>query len=177
VLVLDEPTNHMDLESVQVLEEVLKDYRGTILMVTHDKSLIESVCERILVVFNGSVIEIGDIEEYLKLSSKVSDSSEEDTKDAKEKLMAFQRSKKLKNRVKSLKKRLGELEEEYLKKEGELARLEGKMKVHAADHEMLLTLHREHEKLTQKMEQILEEMDELSVKLKELGSTTSIWRS
>jgi len=174
VLVLDEPTNHMDLESVQVLEKVLKEYGGTILMVTHDRSLVESVCERIFVVFKGSVIEVGDVEEYLKLSSKISSPNEEDTK---ENRMAFQRLKKLKNRVKSLKKRLEKLEEEYLKKEEELARLEGEMKAHAADHEKLLKLHREHEKLTRKMEQILEEMDELSGELRELGSTTSIWRS
>jgi ATPase subunit of ABC transporter with duplicated ATPase domains len=41
VLVLDEPTNHLDLEAVEQLEAALRDYDGTVVLVTHDRRFIE----------------------------------------------------------------------------------------------------------------------------------------
>jgi ATPase subunit of ABC transporter with duplicated ATPase domains len=40
-LVLDEPTNHLDLEAIDELEAALDDYRGTVVLVTHDRRLLE----------------------------------------------------------------------------------------------------------------------------------------
>jgi ATP-binding cassette subfamily F protein 3 len=48
VLLLDEPTNHLDLEAVLWLKSYLKTYPGTILMVSHDKTLLNDVCDHIL---------------------------------------------------------------------------------------------------------------------------------
>ncbi len=48
VLLLDEPTNHLDLEAVLWLKSYLKHYPGTILMVSHDKTLLNDVCDHIL---------------------------------------------------------------------------------------------------------------------------------
>jgi ATPase subunit of ABC transporter with duplicated ATPase domains len=42
-LVLDEPTNHLDLPAIEQLEEALEDYDGTLLLVTHDRRLLEAV--------------------------------------------------------------------------------------------------------------------------------------
>jgi len=47
VLVLDEPTNHLDLESISALSQAIERYEGTVLLVTHDHDLIESVATRI----------------------------------------------------------------------------------------------------------------------------------
>ena len=42
LLVLDEPTNHLDLEAIEQLERTLRAFRGTVVLVTHDRRLIEA---------------------------------------------------------------------------------------------------------------------------------------
>jgi ATPase subunit of ABC transporter with duplicated ATPase domains len=41
--VLDEPTNHLDLPAIEQLEQALEQFRGTVLLVTHDRALLEAV--------------------------------------------------------------------------------------------------------------------------------------
>jgi ATPase subunit of ABC transporter with duplicated ATPase domains len=59
-LVLDEPTNHLDLEAVEQLEQALDAFAGTLLLVTHDRRLLESVgIDRVVQVDAGRVSESG----------------------------------------------------------------------------------------------------------------------
>ena len=55
VLLLDEPTNHLDQEMIGWLEEYLKSFRGTILMVTHDRYFLDKVTDRILEIDCGKI--------------------------------------------------------------------------------------------------------------------------
>lgn len=55
VLLLDEPTNHLDSSMADWLEEMLKGFRGAIVMVTHDRYFLDSVCNRIIEVDRGSI--------------------------------------------------------------------------------------------------------------------------
>lgn len=55
LLILDEPTNHLDEDMIRWLEEYLKNFRGTILMVTHDRYFLDKVCNRILEVSHGKM--------------------------------------------------------------------------------------------------------------------------
>jgi len=58
VLVLDEPTNHLDLPAIEQLEEALDAYPGTLLLVTHDRRMLEAVhTNRWLEVADGRVTE------------------------------------------------------------------------------------------------------------------------
>ena len=58
LLVLDEPTNHLDLEAIEQLEEALGDYAGTLMLVTHDRRMLERVeITRRLRVEDGAVME------------------------------------------------------------------------------------------------------------------------
>jgi len=54
-LVLDEPTNHLDLESREALEEALEAFPGTVLLVTHDRALLDAVAERTLAIEDGGL--------------------------------------------------------------------------------------------------------------------------
>ena len=67
LLILDEPTNHLDLHAREQLEEALDQYEGTILLITHDRYMLERVCEKLLVFEDGRIrrVEYG-VEEYLK---------------------------------------------------------------------------------------------------------------
>ena len=55
VLILDEPTNHLDYDMVEWLEDYLKKWRGAIIMVTHDRYFLDSVCNRIVEIDKGSI--------------------------------------------------------------------------------------------------------------------------
>lgn len=55
VLILDEPTNHLDAEMAEWLENYLKSYRGAMVMVTHDRYFLDSVCNRIVEVDKGKI--------------------------------------------------------------------------------------------------------------------------
>ena len=55
LLLLDEPTNHLDMESIIWLENFLKDYNGAIVLVSHDKQFMTSVCNRTFDINNKKV--------------------------------------------------------------------------------------------------------------------------
>jgi len=55
VLILDEPTNHLDYDMIEWLEEFLRNWRGALIMVTHDRYFLDSVCNRIVEVDEGSI--------------------------------------------------------------------------------------------------------------------------
>lgn len=55
ILILDEPTNHLDQEMADWLEETLKKFRGSILMITHDRYFLDSICNRIIEVDKGKI--------------------------------------------------------------------------------------------------------------------------
>ncbi|MFI0401091.1 MAG: ATP-binding cassette domain-containing protein [Thiolinea sp.] len=57
LLVLDEPTNDLDAETLELLEELLIDYAGTLILISHDRSFLNSVVTRSIVFENGSICE------------------------------------------------------------------------------------------------------------------------
>jgi ATPase subunit of ABC transporter with duplicated ATPase domains len=67
ILVLDEPTSHLDLESISALSEGLQNYPGTVLFVAHDRDLISSTASRILAFTHGQLEDFpGDYEGFLE---------------------------------------------------------------------------------------------------------------
>jgi ATP-binding cassette subfamily F protein 3 len=67
LLLLDEPTNHLDLDMRQALEIALNDYEGAVVLVTHDRHLVASVCDRLWRVADGGVQPFdGDLEDYAR---------------------------------------------------------------------------------------------------------------
>ncbi len=56
VLLLDEPTNHLDYSSILWLENLLKDFKGSVLLITHDRSFLDNVCTRIIELDRGTIL-------------------------------------------------------------------------------------------------------------------------
>jgi ATP-binding cassette subfamily F protein 3 len=54
-LVLDEPTNHLDIESVEALEDALEEYEGTILLVSHDRAMLEALTSRVWILHDQHI--------------------------------------------------------------------------------------------------------------------------
>jgi ATPase subunit of ABC transporter with duplicated ATPase domains len=66
VMLMDEPTNHMDMESIEALNIALEKYSGTLVFVSHDREFVSSLANRIIEVKEGEVIDFhGNYEEYL----------------------------------------------------------------------------------------------------------------
>jgi len=66
VLLMDEPTNHMDMESIEALNTALDRYKGTLLFVSHDREFVSSIATRIIEIKPEGIVDYkGNYEEYL----------------------------------------------------------------------------------------------------------------
>ena len=72
LLLLDEPTNHLDIYSIEVLEDALIDYEGSLLLVSHNRHFINSICNKIYYLSEYGLEEFkGNFDEYkMKISEK-----------------------------------------------------------------------------------------------------------
>ncbi len=67
LLLLDEPTNHLDLEMRTALSLAIQDYVGAVVMVSHDRHMLRSACDRLLLVAHGKVVPCdGDLDDYAR---------------------------------------------------------------------------------------------------------------
>jgi ATP-binding cassette subfamily F protein 3 len=76
LVILDEPTNHLDIDSRAALIEAINDYPGAVILVSHDRYLLEACVDRLWIVQNGGVAAYdGDLDDYrrLILSGEASD--------------------------------------------------------------------------------------------------------
>jgi ATP-binding cassette subfamily F protein 3 len=67
LLILDEPTNHLDIDSRAVLAEALNDYEGAVLLIAHDRSMMETVVDRLWLTGGGTIQPFdGDMDDYAR---------------------------------------------------------------------------------------------------------------
>ncbi|MDB5448022.1 MAG: transporter, ATP-binding protein [Phenylobacterium sp.] len=68
LLILDEPTNHLDIDSRRALLDALNEYNGAVILITHDRSLMELVADRLWLAADGTIAPFdGDMDDYAKL--------------------------------------------------------------------------------------------------------------
>ena len=76
ILVLDEPSNHLDIEAMDALSEALQKFEGGVLMVSHDVTMLQNVCTSLWVCDNGRVEKFdGDVKAYKKKISAQADAA------------------------------------------------------------------------------------------------------
>jgi ATP-binding cassette subfamily F protein 3 len=67
LLILDEPTNHLDIDSRRALLDALNDYEGAVILITHDRSLLELVADRLWLTADGRIKPFaGDMDDYAR---------------------------------------------------------------------------------------------------------------
>ncbi len=130
-LLLDEPTNHLDIESVEALEDALAEYEGTILLVSHDRAMLEALTSRVWVLhdqhvtdFPGSFAEWEEQSREREHAASVAAAEHEALRRVKERKTTRRREVKGDdNRV-----ALRELRQKVEDSEKEVAALEGRIK-------------------------------------------------
>ena len=67
-LILDEPTNHIDITTREILEDTLNEYQGTILFVSHDRYFINKVATKVVAIENNKLVEyVGNYDDYKRV--------------------------------------------------------------------------------------------------------------
>ncbi|MDQ6997670.1 MAG: ATP-binding cassette domain-containing protein, partial [Mariprofundus sp.] len=165
LLLLDEPTNHLDLEMRHALSVALQSFEGAMVLVSHDRHLLRTVCDSLMLVSNGSVDEFnGDLDDYSTWLLQQRDANEEkdekktDSKPSKKDERRLKADKRkalqpLRNRVKKLE---SELEQLHLKQSELDAALADPALYEDASSETLKTLSLQHRDVHQRLDEVEE---------------------
>ncbi|MBA2475314.1 MAG: ABC-F family ATP-binding cassette domain-containing protein [Actinobacteria bacterium] len=123
-LVLDEPTNHLDLESREALEAALEAFPGTVLIVSHDRALLDAVAERTLALEDGALRSYtGGWADYVALRDQSAPAAAADVPPT----APRQRTKPPRRQPAPRPTELERLEGEIARREGQIATLEGRL--------------------------------------------------
>jgi len=130
VLIMDEPTNHLDIASKNVLKEALKNFNGTLILVSHDREFLQGLCTTVYGFKDREIKEyLGDIDyfleqhkmESLREAEKRTVVKEEKSSTQKEE---YQRSKEEEKELKKLNNKLSKIETEIADLETEIEKLD-----------------------------------------------------
>ena len=136
LLLLDEPTNHLDLATREALAVALNEFEGTVMLVSHDRSLLRSVCDEFWLVSRGGVAPFdGDLDDYqrylldeAKRAREALKASLRESKEAKEIAAPPPvANKKITANLKSLKRDLGKLEQRMFELQTQKHELEARL--------------------------------------------------
>ena len=128
LLILDEPTNHLDIASKEVLKEALKQYNGTLVLVSHDRYFLDGLVDRVYEVINHKIKEeVGGINAYLNRYHNLIVKSLGQDKKAKSSLQKNSESKELYEARKDFEKRLRKLQRKLELSEEKIEIIENKI--------------------------------------------------
>jgi len=145
LLLLDEPTNHLDLATREALALALNEFEGTVVLVSHDRSLLRSVCDEFWLVARGTVTDFaGDLDDYqrylLEEARKRRDSFRELARGVRERagreLPGANPGKKAAADLRALQRELERVEQQMLALQGEQRALEASLCVPAGAREL-----------------------------------------
>ena len=176
-LLLDEPTNHLDLDSQEILQDALRQFDGTILLVTHDRALIDALATQIWQVTPGKGNRPGQLEQFngtwrqlqeerLQGSRMESLVKVEPSPTAAEEEWEKQReARRKRQRARRQEQAVAETEKRVARMEGRLSEIEEGMAQASArqDFEELKTLQDQHWAVSQRLEELMEEWAAMAV--------------
>ena len=187
-LILDEPTNHLDMRSKDVLKEAIRDFDGTVIIVSHDRDFLDGLATKVYEFGGGLVKEhLGGIYDFLqkkqieslndlqKSPSLSSSPSAEKTvaggnagatvAQPSAAKLSYEEQKELNKRLKKLERRVADCEAEIEQTEAAISILEAKMATPEGASDM--ALYEQHQKLKAQLDSVMEEWDAVSCELEE----------
>ena len=175
-LILDEPTNHLDMRSKDVLKEAIKEFDGTVIVVSHDREFLDGLVTKVYEFGGGIVREhIGGIYDFLAkkkmesldelhlTQSPTNDVKKEAAVPVSESKLSYEAQKELNKKIRKLEKQAAECEKRIEKLEEQIGELEAQMATPEGASDMSL-----YEKHQQLKKQVSEAEDEWEVALTEI---------
>ena len=178
-LILDEPTNHLDMRSKDVLKEAIREFDGTVIVVSHDREFLDGLVTKVYE-FGGGVVKehIGGIYDFLQKKQMENlnelQLSQPPTSEARkaapepvsESKLSYEAQKEQARKARKLEKQVAECEERISKLEQQIQELENKMATPEGASDM--QLYEQHRQLKQQVASEEEEWERLSLELEEL---------
>ena len=184
-LILDEPTNHLDMRSKDVLKEAIREFDGTVILVSHDRDFLDGLATKVYEFGGGTVKEhLGGIYDFLQkkkidslnelqkgvsLSTSPTASAkgnEADTEQPSENRLSYEAQKELNKKIKKLERQVADCEASIEETESAIAILEAKMATPEGASDM--QLYERHQKLKQQLDTTVEEWERVSMELEEV---------
>ncbi len=178
-LILDEPTNHLDMRSKDVLKEAIREFDGTVIVVSHDREFLDGLVTKVYE-FGGGVVKehIGGIYDFLQKKqmenlnelqlsqSPTSEARKAAPEPVSESKLSYEAQKEQARKARKLEKQVAECEERISKLEQQIQELENKMATPEGASDM--QLYEQHRQLKQQVASEEEEWERLSLELEEL---------
>ena len=164
VLIMDEPTNHLDIASKNVLKEALLKFKGTLILVSHDRDFVQGLCEKVISFRNQEVKPfLGDINAYLEekqLSSlKELEKGPEKTEQAPTKTTEDDYKKQKKARASEQK--IFKIEKQIVRLEKELKEIDFELEINYEQTIVQPNFFDSYQQKKQALEQLLQEWENL----------------
>ena len=175
LLILDEPTNHLDMRSKDVLKEAIRDFDGTVIVVSHDRDFLDGLVEKVYEFGGEHVTEhLGGIYEFLQkkqldnlneLQKKTTPTATKDEKDKteNENKLTYEAQKEQNKKIRRLERQVADCEKRIEQTESELAELEARMATPEGASDM--TLYEQHQRLKSAIDHLVEEWETASTEL------------
>ena len=182
LLILDEPTNHLDMRSKDVLKEAIREFEGTVILVSHDRDFLDGLATKVYEFGSGLVKEhLGGIYEFLQ-RKKLEDLNElqksipsggsatstiaESQGVVSDNKLSYEAQKELNKKIKKMEKQVADCEKAIEELESAIAIVETKMGTVEGASDM--SLYEQHQKLKMQLDRTVEEWEQSSIELDEI---------
>lgn len=180
LLILDEPTNHLDMRSKDVLKDAIRDFDGTVIVVSHDREFLDGLVTKVYEFGGGLVKEhLGGIYDFLQKKkldnlnelqlsaspTSANSSANSEPEQISENKLSYEAQKELNKKLKKLEKQVTDCEKKIEELETKIAAVEERMATPEGASDM--KLYEEHQNLKKELDTVVDEWENASLELEE----------